>query len=241
VVCTAHEVTAAGDRAKETPPDAMLLVCHAAGADDQAPAAVQDLRSAGFEGLIVVLGARPDTSHVVDVLDSGADDYVRYPYDPAEVVARLRALATRASGLMWLDPLGSIVLDRWRRVVRCAGGQVSLTTREAALLVCLARNTGRVVPREEIVARVWGAERDSNSMRNLVEVYISYVRRKLGHLNSTVRLRAVRGVGYQLAGSASDLRRCVPERGERANGKRTSTPDCLPPAIKPEHHLHALG
>jgi DNA-binding response OmpR family regulator len=201
-VCMARDVTAASEGAQVAPPDAMLLACHVGGVEAEASVAVQHLRAANFEGLIVVLSARWEPSYVVNVLNTGADDYVRCPYDPSEVVARLRVLARRAAGLTWLGPVGNVALDRLRRVVRCAGREVALTAKEAAVLACLSRTVGRVVPLEEIVARVWGAERNSDSMKNLVEVYVSYVRRKLHRINCPVRVLVVRGVGYRLGEAA---------------------------------------
>ena len=191
------------DWATEVGAEAFLLIAsEAARASCYADAAarVRRLRASDFGGSVLVLSEAASGAHVATVLDAGADDYVRAPWDPSEVVARLRALARRACGLM---PLGADpeapVLDRWRHVVSAGDTEVALTPREAAVLECLAQRAGRPVARDELEARVWGPEGVGRTPTNVVDVYVAYLRRKLGTIGRATLIRSVRGIGYELA------------------------------------------
>ena len=168
-----------------------------------AAASVRRLRSRGFAAPVVVIGDSTVGAHVAAVLDAGADEYVRTPCDPVEVVARLRALVRRACGLISLGPArDGPVLDRWRHVVADGDAEVALTPREAELLECLAQRAGRPVAREELATCVWGTESFGRSPTNVVDVYVAYLRRKLGTLGRASLIRSVRGIGYELASTS---------------------------------------
>jgi len=130
-------------------------------------------------------------------LDAGADDYLAKPFAFSELLARLRALGRRPA--MVVDErliAGDIELDHQRHVARVADTTVELTVREFALLAYLIRNVGQVLSRRQILDAVWGAEPDVYS--NIVDLYVSYLRRKLAEVGRGGRLRTVRGVGYTL-------------------------------------------
>ncbi len=130
-------------------------------------------------------------------LDAGADDYLAKPFSFAELLARVRALARRAPAVpVSRLAVGDLELDEERHVARVGAAAVDLSAREFALLAYLIRNEGRVVTRRQILDAVWGAEPDVYS--NVVDLYVSYCRRKLAELGRAELLRTVRGVGYTL-------------------------------------------
>ena len=142
---------------------------------------------------VLMLSAKDGEHDQADGLDYGADDYLTKPFSYVVLLARLRALLRRGH-----DPrpavltTGDVRLDPATRRVSVADEPVSLTPREYGLLEYLLRNPGRVVTKVEILDHVWDAAADVNP--NAVEVYVGYLRRKLGrHLVETVR-----GVGYRL-------------------------------------------
>ncbi len=158
------------------------------------------VRSAGSSLGILMLTARDAIGDRVAGLDAGADDYLVKPFAYDELAARLRALGRRAAtsrtgrGARRLTN-GSIVLDEPSRRVTLDGQEIALSRQEFALLECLLRNPGRVLSRDELLDRAWpvGAALTPNS----VEVYIHYLRTKLG--TDGARIETVRGVGYRLS------------------------------------------
>ena len=177
------------------------------GEDQEIVSAVESIRSAGFAGSILVVRRNPDPSHVAAVLDSGADDYVRLPCNPQELVARVRALVRRQSGPTVLErEVDGLVLDLRRGVIRSGDAEVALTRREADLMEYLTRHAGHAVSRAELATQIWHTTTPSNGGTNIVDVYVSYLRRKLGALGRQSIIRSVRGVGYELQASDYSVR-----------------------------------
>ena len=159
------------------------------------------LRTRGIRTPALMLTALGGVEDRVAGLDAGADDYLAKPFAFAELLARIRALGRRATA----PPAprlaaGDLELDEERHVARVGEGSVDLSAREFALLAYLIRNEGRVVTRQQVLDAVWGAEPDVYS--NVVDLYVSYVRKKLAGLGSTTGVRTVRGVGYALRTNA---------------------------------------
>ena len=123
------------------------------------------------------------------------------PFAFAELIARIRALGRR-SAVASIRPLqaGDLSLDELRHVAQVGDRTVDLSAREFALLGYLIRHAGQVLTRQQILDAVWGAEPDVYS--NVVDLYVHYLRRKLGELGRADRLRTVRGVGYTLRAEA---------------------------------------
>jgi DNA-binding response OmpR family regulator len=149
---------------------------------------------------VIVLTARGEIEDRVAGLDAGAADYLVKPFSLAELVARVRAqlrviAQASASTLCGAD----IEVDLLTRRVRRGGHPVQLSTTEFELLVFLLRHQGEVVSREQILASVWGYEHDPAT--NVVDVYVGYLRRKLGDPGDPAPIFTVRAVGYRL-GSA---------------------------------------
>ena len=161
---------------------------------------VRELRARGDRTPILVLTARGELTSRVRGLEGGADDYLTKPFDLPELLARVHALVRRARfrhedavlhvGALMLDPLG--------RRVTIAGRVVDLSPREFALLEFLMRNVHRTVSRSRIAEAVWNYQFDTGT--NVVDVYINYLRKKLGALTDGTEIRTVRGVGYRLEG-----------------------------------------
>ena len=148
---------------------------------------------------IVMVTARSDSHDVVAGLEAGADDYLRKPFDPKELSARVRALLRRSrpsgsSAQMVIDQL-EVVPDEG--VVRLAGEEVHLTRTEFRLLVELASNLGKVISREDLLERVW--ERDYFDDERLVDVHVRRLRTKIEPEPANPRyVLTVRGMGYKL-------------------------------------------
>lgn len=177
------------------------------GEDQEIATTVAWMRSAGFSGAIIVAGRNPDPAHVVTVLDRGADDYIRLPCNAGEFVARVRALVRRQSGPTVLErEIDGLVLDLRRSVVRSGDTEVALTRREADLMEYLARHAGHAVSRAELATQVWHSATPGNGGTNIVDVYVSYLRRKLSALGRQSLIRSVRGVGYELRTADFGLR-----------------------------------
>jgi DNA-binding response OmpR family regulator len=158
---------------------------------------LQLLRSRGDRTPVLLLTALGSVEQRVDGLDAGADDYLAKPFAFEELLARLRALSRRPTTAAEERLVaGDIELDEQRHVARVADVTVDLSAREFALLAYLIRNAGQVVSRRQILEAVWGAESDGYS--NVVDLYVSYLRRKLATVGRARRLRTVRNVGYTL-------------------------------------------
>ncbi len=151
------------------------------------------LRDEGSRLPIVVLTARGDVSDRVEGLDLGADDYLTKPFAFDELLARIR-VRMRVRGdnePSTIVRVGDVELDTQRRRVRVAEEEHDLTAREFALLSAFMRRPDQVLSRERILSQVWELDWDPGS--NVVDVYVRYLRRKLGD----ERIETVRGVGYR--------------------------------------------
>lgn len=155
---------------------------------------VAEMRKRGVWTPVIMLSAKDGEYDVADALDLGADDYLTKPFSFVILVARLRALVRRpAEARPAVLNVGGIELDPSTRAVSRDGVPVSLTTREVALLEYLMRHSSRVVGKIELLDHVWDGDGEDP---NVVEVYVGYLRRKLGRDVVTT----VRGAGYRVAG-----------------------------------------
>ena len=155
------------------------------------------LRHAHVSTPILMLTARDEMPDKIAGLDHGADDYMTKPFDIGELLARVRAL-TRRQGEVIGEQLvaGDLTLELSTRCLRYGSKSVRLGFKEFDVLRQLMVHPRSVVPKEDIIARVWGLESDAED--NNVEVYISFLRKKLLFLESKVGIGTVRKVGYYL-------------------------------------------
>lgn len=153
------------------------------------------VRRGGEKAPVLILTARDAVQDRVTGLDSGADDYLLKPFEPAELEARVRALVRRSQG----DPsptvvVGNLVLDTVTGEARIGERPIDLRRREAAVLACLAARAGRVVPKDRIAAEVFAY--DDDVAPNALELYIARLRKKLQP--DGPQIRTLRGLGYML-------------------------------------------
>lgn len=154
---------------------------------------VRALRRQGNTTPVVVLTARDLLSDRIEGLDSGADDYLVKPFEPEELLARLRVIARRRAGAASATlALGPVEIDLAARLARRDGVDVELTAREWALLEALVQRSGRIVDKRELELIVLGG--DAEVASNALEVHVSSLRRKLGRELIETR----RGLGYRL-------------------------------------------
>jgi two-component system response regulator QseB len=154
---------------------------------------LRELRASGQRMPVIILTARDDVSDKVGGLEGGADDYVTKPFRFEELLARVRArLRDERTVERTVLRAGTVVLDLRTRRAATDGRTVDLTAREFTMLEVLIRHAGQVLSREQLLSHVWGYDYDPGS--NVVDVYIGYLRRKLGS-NS---IETVRGMGYRL-------------------------------------------
>jgi two-component system, OmpR family, response regulator len=148
---------------------------------------------------ILMLTAKADTSDLVTGFDAGADDYVRKPFEMAELLSRVKALLKRSEkdrAQQNVYEASGVQVDLAKRQARVADSEVQLTAKEFDLLAYLVMNSGRVVPRDEILESVWGGQHATDS--NVIEVFVCHLRNKIGDDSNRV-IQTIRGVGYFFA------------------------------------------
>jgi two-component system OmpR family response regulator len=158
---------------------------------------VRGLRAADIHTPVLMLTARGQVEDRVEGLDAGADDYLPKPFALKELLARVRALTRRPreAGETGKEiSAGDVALDPVRHVVRRDGERIDLTAREFALLAALMQRPGQIFSRSVLLDTVWGVPGEVST--SVVELYISYLRRKLDRNGEPSRIRTVRGIGY---------------------------------------------
>ncbi len=159
---------------------------------------LKNLRKEGIFTPVILLTAKGDISDRVIGLDSGADDYLPKPFATEELLARIRALSRRKADIQMEDDLsfGDVKLNPATLMLSREEQQIKLTLRESELMEYLMIRKGLITSKELIIEKLWGY--DSEAEHNNVEVYISFLRKKLQFLKSNVVVTTTRGVGYSL-------------------------------------------
>jgi len=153
---------------------------------------------------IIMLTARADDVDKIVGLELGADDYLPKPFNPRELVARVKAVLRRTQASAPPDAVvnaGDLQIDPSRREVRVDGRTVQLRGQEFELLLVLAQNAGRVMTREALLSKAWGYDYVGES--RTVDVHVAAVREKLR--GATVHIQSVRGLGYKLVTAQDQL------------------------------------
>ena len=157
---------------------------------------LRKVRSANADIPILILTATDEVEERVACLDAGADDYLTKPFSFSELSARIRAVLRRRNrpGQAFLK-VADLELDYLQRTVHRAGRTIELTPKEFGLLEYFMRNPGRRITRNMIIEHVWKLAPDT--MTNVVDVYVNYLRKKIDDGSSVKLIRTVRGVGYE--------------------------------------------
>ena len=146
---------------------------------------------------IIILTAKDDVATKVDLLNSGADDYLAKPFNADELLARINVQLRRRT-LGSVQRVGDMMIDATRRQVFWDEAEVRLSPREFDLLIYLCNQPGRVYSRQEIEKNVWGEDLPPSS--NVVDVHIANIRGKLRDAGGFGMIRTVRGIGYAIKG-----------------------------------------
>ena len=156
------------------------------------------LRAAGTSTPVLMLTARSEVSDRVEGLDCGADYYLTKPFEPRELLACIRTLTRRQPQLRNTDQLeyGDLLLEKNTFALTCGERSVRLSRKEFDMMELLMLNRELVLTKEKLLVKIWGYESDAED--NNVEVYISFLRKKLEHLHSRVKIKTIRMVGYCL-------------------------------------------
>ena len=198
--CYETEIAASGTEAlqlfEEYSPDLILLDVMLPGMDGLE--LLKKARSVGNGTPVLMLTARSELTDRVNGLDSGADYYLTKPFEPKELLACIRALTRRQPELRQTDALkyGDLRLEKTSFTLSCGERSVRLSRKEFDMMEMLMLNQKLVITKEKLLLKVWGYESDAED--NNVEVYISFLRKKLDHLHSQVKIRTIRMVGYCL-------------------------------------------
>jgi len=160
---------------------------------------LKHIRREGLSTPVILLTARAEISDKVKGLDCGADDYLAKPFASEELLARIRAVSRRKGTVLEDNTVrfGDLQLNMSNLKLSKDDKEIKLILKEAELLELLVSRKNLTTSKEQIIEKLWGF--DSEVEYNNVEVYISFLRKKLSHLNSRVTINTVRGVGYILA------------------------------------------
>ena len=147
---------------------------------------------------VIMLTAKSEIDDKLNGLEHGADDYVTKPFAMRELMARIKAVLKRTNNLENTECLqyGDIELDLKNAKLKCNNNEIQISGKELELLEQLLINKNQISSRESLAQRIWGF--DSDAEYNNVEVYITFIRRKLKLIDSKITIKAVRGVGYKL-------------------------------------------
>lgn len=158
---------------------------------------VHQLRRDGNATPVIIVTAKTSTTDKIEGLDCGADDYMTKPIDTDELLARIRAISRR-KGEVPIDEMkfGDLTLDLHTHDLCCSGREVHLSQKEYEVMRMLMSSTGRVISKHDLLTSIWGTEGDTSE--NSAEAYISFLRKKLSHLNSEVQITTLRMLGYRL-------------------------------------------
>ena len=159
---------------------------------------LRSLRQLKIKTPIIMLTAKSEIEDKLNGLEHGADDYITKPFATRELLARVKNLLKRINELDNTDTLefGDLTLDLKNAKLKCKDNEIQINGKEMELMEQLLINKNQVTVKENIIQRIWGYESDAEY--NNVEVYITFLRRKLNLLQSNVKIKAVRGMGYKL-------------------------------------------
>ena len=154
------------------------------------------LRETGSDLPVLLLTAKSEVDDKVLGLDSGADYYLTKPFDAKELLAAVRAITRSGGEVDTRLKFGDLTLDRTRFEMSTPSGSITLSNKEFQMMEMLMMNPGSVISVDTFMDHIWGYDTDTES--NVVWVYVSYLRKKLAALDSSVKIKALRNAGYTL-------------------------------------------
>lgn len=161
---------------------------------------LSEVRKSGVKIPVILLTALSQTSDKISGLDSGADDYLTKPFDADELLARIRARLRRQNESISNEiAFADIYLEPSTQKLHGKEKSVKLPRKEYQLLECLIINHGQIIPRETLIVKIWGY--DDEAEYNQLDVYISFVRKKLRFVESRATIKTAKGIGYSLEDS----------------------------------------
>lgn len=159
---------------------------------------LKEIRKNGINSSVLLLTAKSEVEDKINGLDNGADDYLTKPFVTKEFLARVRALSRRNYKQYLGNQLtfGDILVDKHKHELIKDTQKIKLSQKEYSILEMLIVNKGNTISKEQFVQKIWGYDTDIEY--NSIEVYISFVRRKLNAIHSNVKINTIRGLGYAL-------------------------------------------
>ena len=156
------------------------------------------LRQEKIKTPVIMLTAKSEIDDKLNGLENGADDYITKPFSMRELMARVKAVLKRSNNIENLDCLeyGDLTLDLKSAKLICGNNEIQISKKELELLEYFLLNKNQIVTRENLFEKIWGY--DSEVEYNNVEVYFTFIRRKLKLIGSNVNIKSVRGLGYKL-------------------------------------------
>jgi len=158
---------------------------------------LRSLRNKKISTPILLLTAKSEVEDKISGLDCGADDYLTKPFVSGELMARVRAI-TRRKGEVTGDEIACnrTTLNISTHTISCKGNAVKLGGKEYQIMELLMQNSRQIIPKERIIEKIWGFE--SGAEYNAIEVYVSFLRKKLTAIHADIQIKATRGAGYSL-------------------------------------------
>ncbi len=159
---------------------------------------LKNIRNEKISTPVILLTARSEIDDKINGLDCGADDYLTKPFVTGELLARIRALTRRKGEIVDDDKLNynGLELIKSSAAVKWQGNDVKLSLKEYQIMEMLMANPRQILPKERIIEKIWGYESDVEY--NNIEVYISFLRKKLVSISAPVQIKTARGIGYFL-------------------------------------------
>mgnify|MGYP004568149565 CR=1 FL=1 len=159
---------------------------------------LREIRKEKNDTPIIMLTAKSEIYDKLNGLENGADDYITKPFHMKELIARIKVILKRSTNMESTDVLeyADLKLDLKTGKIICKDTDITINGKELELLETLLMNKNQIVDRETLANKIWGYY--SETEYNNVEVYVSFLRRKLKLLKSNVRIKAIRGIGYKL-------------------------------------------
>ena len=159
---------------------------------------LKEIRAKKMTTPVMMLTARDTIADKVNCLDIGADDYMTKPFSSDELLARMRSLYRRNANVIFENVLtwSDLTLNLSTYELFCGKNSFKLGLKEFSMMELFLKNGSRILSKETLIVKIWGYESDAEN--NNVEVYVSFLRKKLAHMHSKVGIKTVRGVGYCL-------------------------------------------